>query len=172
MRNPRGRPASPVTVASDSFQGVRLVHSGWSTLAGILRVEALSAARSDCQFNASGVAYDRLCCFGYALDEVDLLRNQTTGGASAAATSIHRGRAGGCRSTGAARDRPQVRSARGVVFIGGSTSPPIRGTPVYAVASRARQRSTRSMAWWLTDVAPAARRCLPIWGPGPPCNRQ
>lgn len=54
--------------------GVRLVHSGWSTLAErILRVEHYLRLDPDYRFNF-GVAYDRSLLFGYALDEVDLLK--------------------------------------------------------------------------------------------------
>ncbi|CLY21549.1 Membrane-bound metallopeptidase [Mycobacterium tuberculosis] len=57
--------------------GVRLVHSGWSTLAErILRVEHYLRLDPDYRFNF-GVAYDRSLLFGYALDEVDGLVSLT-----------------------------------------------------------------------------------------------
>lgn len=50
------------------------MHSGWSTLAErILRVEHYLRLDPDYRFNF-GVAYDRSLLFGYALDEVDLLK--------------------------------------------------------------------------------------------------
>ncbi|RFZ09488.1 putative peptidase [Mycobacterium marinum] len=56
------------------LEGVRLVHDGWSTLAErISRVEHYLRLDPDYRHNF-GVAYDRSLLFGYALDEVDLLK--------------------------------------------------------------------------------------------------
>ncbi|WP_205877838.1 peptidoglycan DD-metalloendopeptidase family protein [Mycobacterium camsae] len=54
--------------------GVRLVHHGWSTLAErVAKVDHYRRIDPDCRLNY-GVPYDRALLFGYARDEVDLLK--------------------------------------------------------------------------------------------------
>ncbi len=54
--------------------GLRIRHSGWSTLAErVAKVHHYFALDPDCALNF-GVAYDRSLLFGYTLDELDLLK--------------------------------------------------------------------------------------------------
>lgn len=56
------------------LDGIRLTHNGWSTLEErIARVRHYMRLDPDFRHNF-GVAYDRSLLFGYALDEVDLLK--------------------------------------------------------------------------------------------------
>lgn len=56
------------------LDGIRLTHNGWSTLAErISRVQHYMRLDPDFRHNF-GVAYDRSLLFGYALDELDLLK--------------------------------------------------------------------------------------------------
>ncbi|BBX96117.1 peptidoglycan DD-metalloendopeptidase family protein [Mycobacterium lacus] len=53
---------------------IRLLHTGWATLAErIAKVEHYRRLDPDCLLNF-GVSYDRALLFGYALDEIDLLK--------------------------------------------------------------------------------------------------
>ncbi|MCV7079014.1 peptidoglycan DD-metalloendopeptidase family protein [Mycobacterium szulgai] len=53
---------------------IRLVHTGWASLAErIAKVEHYRRLDPNCQLNF-GVPYDRALLFGYALDEIDLLK--------------------------------------------------------------------------------------------------
>ncbi len=104
------RPANITDHGRIGPSGVRLVHSGWSTGGTDLEGWALSAGSIRIYRFNFGVTYDRSLSFGYALDEstcskkADYRRHPRR---------LRSARAGGYRSTRAARDRPLVRSARG-----------------------------------------------------------
>lgn len=149
--------------------GVRLVHSGWSTLAErILRVEHYLRLDPDYRFNF-GVAYDRSLLFGYALDEVDLLKADYRRRIRGDFDPLEPG--GRLPIDREPRDRPRVRSARGwfpsrcrLRHRSGNTR--LRGR------FRGRQRDRRGR--WpgvADDRTLRARRCLCISarGRGPPC---
>lgn len=124
------------------LDGIRLTHNGWSTLEErIARVRHYMRLDPDFRHNF-GVAYDRSLLFGYALEEVDVLKADYRRRVRGDFDRTEPGRA--CRSRRShARSGADTDPAR-TVSIPGSTSPltpAARSTPSYPELFAAQAKS-------------------------------